>query len=328
MRDPRLDNAKAVLITAVVLGHLLESVQGWQNQTLRAALTFIYLFHMPAFIFLAGITAKRQGILPRVLNLAVLLVAFQALYTLPVVALKGEYPVGALTPYWMLWFLLSMIAWQLALPLLLRLGQALPIAIAIALAAGLAPWIGYPLAASRTLVFFPFFVAGHLYGRQVLQALPGSLAAKALAALLLGGLTVCLYRNGIDHPWLNGYAGYAELGVDALTGPPLRLAVLFAAALATLAFLTFIGSRPGRLGSVGETSLAVFLLHGFLVKACATPLGWLWREYGAGAALTGASLMAVLIVWILARPALDGAIRKLASGASGLAKKSVAALMP
>ncbi|MGO2780447.1 acyltransferase family protein [Glutamicibacter arilaitensis] len=53
----RLDVAKGALIILVVLGHLLEANAGWEARTTRLPLTAIYMFHMPAFVFLAGITA-------------------------------------------------------------------------------------------------------------------------------------------------------------------------------------------------------------------------------------------------------------------------------
>ncbi len=49
---------KGILITLVVLGHWLEATNYWDDGLIRYLLTAIYAFHMPAFIFLAGITSK------------------------------------------------------------------------------------------------------------------------------------------------------------------------------------------------------------------------------------------------------------------------------
>ncbi|TJY67440.1 hypothetical protein E4J89_15285 [Arthrobacter sp. CAU 1506] len=79
-RDHRIDTAKGALIVLVVLGHLLEVTNFWDAETFRLALTAIYLFHMPAFVFLAGITAKANRLPERAGGILLLLLTFQGLY--------------------------------------------------------------------------------------------------------------------------------------------------------------------------------------------------------------------------------------------------------
>ena len=53
----KLDNAKGILITLVVIGHMLLPIQG----TTRGVTNFfymIYAFHMPAFVFISGLLAQ------------------------------------------------------------------------------------------------------------------------------------------------------------------------------------------------------------------------------------------------------------------------------
>ena len=57
-RNLKLDNAKGILITQVVIGHMLLPIQG----TTRGVTNFfymIYAFHMPAFVFISGLLAQR-----------------------------------------------------------------------------------------------------------------------------------------------------------------------------------------------------------------------------------------------------------------------------
>lgn len=56
-RNLKLDNAKGILITLVVIGHMLLPIQG----TTRGVTNFfymIYAFHMPAFLFISGLLAQ------------------------------------------------------------------------------------------------------------------------------------------------------------------------------------------------------------------------------------------------------------------------------
>ena len=56
-RNLKLDNAKGILITLVVIGHMLLPIQG----TTRGVTNFfymIYTYHMPAFVFISGLLAQ------------------------------------------------------------------------------------------------------------------------------------------------------------------------------------------------------------------------------------------------------------------------------
>ena len=56
-RIPLWDNAKGILIFLVVTGHFLMYIQG--NINAQRMLIMIYLFHMPAFIFISGLMSQR-----------------------------------------------------------------------------------------------------------------------------------------------------------------------------------------------------------------------------------------------------------------------------
>jgi len=61
-RDPRLDSIKASLMFLVVFGHLLEGIKS-TAPLLSQIYDFLYLFHMPAFVFLSGYVIKdNQGV--------------------------------------------------------------------------------------------------------------------------------------------------------------------------------------------------------------------------------------------------------------------------
>jgi len=64
-RDPWLDNAKLVLIALVVLGHTLSRGIQQSVPSAHALYLFIYLFHIPAFVFLAGHLARARELTPQ-----------------------------------------------------------------------------------------------------------------------------------------------------------------------------------------------------------------------------------------------------------------------
>ncbi|MBM6621210.1 acyltransferase family protein [Micrococcaceae bacterium RIT802] len=269
-RDPRLDIAKGVLITLVVAGHLLEAMNHWSAETVRLPLTFIYAFHMPAFVFLTGITAKPHGIFRRIRALVILLVIFQLGYFLAARWLDPDATFSWHTPYWILWFLLALIWWLMLTPLIARFPRAaVGLSLAVAVSASAVPWVGYPLAIGRTLTFLPFFVVGFLYGKTILAwcgKARGALRGWTVAVALV--LPALLYAMHVDNGWLYGSMSASDLDEGTTPGLLTRAALMLVAALVTAGFLMVLPKSPGiPWAVVGQRSLAVFLFHGVLVKA-------------------------------------------------------------
>ena len=313
MRDSKLDNAKGVLIFLVVFGHLLESVGGWGDPILSLFLTGIYMFHMPAFIFLAGLTSKTEGLGQRLAILVILLVAFQMLYVGTVTIQKGGFPGSLLQPYWLLWFLMSMIWWLASLRFFKKVPFALGAAIVIALVAGMLPWAGYVLSTARTLVFLPFFVAGVLYGRQLWLRLQWSSPLRYLALMVLPALAIGLHGFGIGNLWFYGSFRFDQLNVGAAGGIETRALLTACASIATISFIVAMPASKSFVSKAGRNSLSVFLVHGFFVIMAGPALAALVKETGPWMGM-GLSLVAsALVVAVLSADFLDNAIRRSAS---------------
>lgn len=270
-RYPALDHARFVLIALVVVGHLVEQLVA--SGSLAAALyRWIYLFHMPAFVLISGAVSKasltRRRVLTLVTGLLLPYVVFQTLYSAWDAWLfqTGDWSQGYLTPYWLLWYLVSLACWRLMLPLFARLKFALPIAVAIALAAGMTSWVGYSLSLSRTLVFFPLFLLGHQIGARRLQHLSGARAPKLAAATVLVAAAVgAWFLRDLDPEWLYASVDYAALNSAPVAGAMTRLGLLIASAFCALAVLMLV-PRHARHAGFGRRSLTAYLLHGFLVR--------------------------------------------------------------
>jgi fucose 4-O-acetylase-like acetyltransferase len=271
-RFPALDHARFVLIALVVAGHLLEQLVD-SGPAAAALYRWIYLFHMPAFVLVSGALSKanltHRRALALVTGLLLPYLVFQTLYPAWDAWLfqTGDWSQGYLTPYWLLWYLPSLACWRLLLPLFARLRFALPLAVAIALAAGLAPWIDYPLSLSRTLVFFPLFLLGYLMGARCLQHLGRARVRRMAAAIILLGAAVGAWvLRDLDPEWLYASVGYGTLNVAPLPGAAIRLALLTASAACAASVLALV-PRHTRHAGVGRRSLTVYLVHGFLVRA-------------------------------------------------------------
>lgn len=267
-RDVRLDNVKGVLILLVVFGHVLELFLA-KSALYRAIYSGIYIFHIPLFVMIAGMLSKAtlqatdfEKIITRLL---LPLIIFQILYV-GFIGLKSSHPaVPLLQPYWILWFLLSMIFWRLALPLFVRVPFFLAISFAIALAAGFSKSIAYTLSLSRTLYFFPFFLIGYSHGKRIIAFAVAHRHLLALIFLLIFAGIGWWSLIGLPHNALYGSLGYAAVPViktAPAVGRALVLVLSFACAAGALALFYF----PRELFiNLGRRSLTVFVLHGFAV---------------------------------------------------------------
>jgi len=301
IRDVSLDNAKGALILLVVLGHLVYPIYSPSTAT-NALYDFIYFFHMPMFILLAGYLSKPVGGLNGLTANARQLLApfaiFAAIHWL-LLRLTGQEPVPTYDSIFGLWFLFSLFWWRLLLPLLAPVRYILPLSVLAALACGAVSQIGLSFSLSRTIVFFPFFLAGHQMrsaNRSPLELLPRPAAAVVIVAM--AGLCLFLVPWNIQY-MLAGTFSYEALNIPLLLGPGLRAVHLGLALLAGIAFLALIPRRESILTTFGRHSLHVYLLH-------TVPLV-VYRASPANYEVLGQSPLlmipvAFLLTWLLSSP--------------------------
>jgi fucose 4-O-acetylase-like acetyltransferase len=265
-RNGHIDALKGAGILLVVLGHMIERPSG-QSVLLQTLYTDIYAFHMPLFVFLSGIfareTLKSRDYQKIAWTLFFPLMVFQVIY-LGAAQLTGWYSYSPLTPYWLLWFIASLIAWRLLLPLF-----ASPVGLSLALLGaifvGYDDAVGYALSAARTIYFLPFFVLGHLYGSQ-LVALAGRyrLAFSCLFGLSMLMVTVW-WLNGLDGSMLTGSHDYDSARPFAAYPGFGRLLLLSLSMVAAMGFCALISDRATILAWFGKRSMSIYLLHGLVV---------------------------------------------------------------
>lgn len=314
-RNLRLDTAKGLLIFAVVLGHFLEEIGSWKADGTRLALTGIYMFHMPAFVFLAGVTAKTSRLGQRIGTFAVILAAFQTLYYVFVSVLGIDRDFSIERPFWILWFLLGMMWWLLLLPIITRFPKAaIALSIVIAVVVGALDSVGYSLSLSRALVFLPFFVVGATYGKRIVRVLGEAgwvWKAVAVAAALGGWLLVCSWD--IPHQWLYGSFSFDRLDTPDVLGLGTRAALLLLAAVAISALLCTAPNRAGLLARLGQHSLAIYVLHGFVVLAAAEALPAIQDIWGSAGVFALGLALAAATTLLLALPVFENTIRRASS---------------
>lgn len=274
------------------------------------------MFHMPAFVFLAGVTAKPVKLPHRIGTHLILLAAFQGLYFLAVQVLGLERNFSPFAPFWNLWFLLAMCWWQLLMPIIARYPRtSLAVSVLVASSSGTIEAIGYPFSMSRALVFLPYFVLGATLGKTIIRAAPRIALGWKLGGLaVLAAAWLYLYSRDLHRGWLYGSYPFERLDIADAAGILVRVGLLCLAVLAVYVLLSLLPAGNGVLALLGRRSLAIYLMHGFVVLVLSLYLPDLLEQGGNLLAVAACLVAAVLTSALFAVPVFDTAIRSLGSG--------------
>jgi len=270
-RNPFYDNARLLLIFLVVFGHMIQPFKDGSTEV-NTLYMWIYTFHMPAFILLAGFFAKGYGNKDYILNLAKKLllpyVIFQIIYTVfyYLIGKDGWYQ-GILSPQWSLWFLVSLFCWHILLIWFKKIPPAagITIAVTLGLVVGYVDEIGHTLSISRTFFFFPFFLIGYwLTDQQVMLVKKRSIKVASIVIMLMLALILYVVPDFSVY-WLLGSKPYSELGPSTYDGAA-RLLVYITGTLMVISILAWVPKKQYALTYIGSRTLYVYLLHGFFIQ--------------------------------------------------------------
>ena len=274
---------------------------------------------MPFFLFLTGYFAKFDT--KKILwNFLIPYGVFQTVYTIFEGWLtQSQVELQYTKPYWILWYLMACLLYHLLLPMFTVKKRrqrllALGITFGLSLLAGYDRTLGYQLSLSRFFVFQPWFLLGY-YSRQenLLERISNldkdrklMLGGICTAAALI--LPLIMHLFGFSYQILYGSHSY-----DALNYGPWERLFAAVTALAWIGFGILV-LRPllhwplPMLTALGQNTMSVFLLHGFVVRYLyCTQTGLLHSPWML-------VLITVLILAVCGNPLLGKGFRWLFSG--------------
>ncbi|HWU06566.1 MAG TPA: acyltransferase family protein, partial [Streptomyces sp.] len=271
-RDPFFDNAKYLAIVLVAMGHAWEPLPG-SGRVVETFYTFVYTFHMPVFIIIAGYFSRGLELRPDrvwklVTGLAVPYAVFEIAYTL-FERLTGSpaFPLSPLTPYWLLWFLPALFLWRLTTPFWQTVRWPVALSLAIAAMGAVTSNIGGDLQLQRILQFLPYYVLG-------LQLRPEHFDLVRRRAVRIASVPVCLVALAVAYwavprtttSWFFRRYGAEQLGSPAWAGAPVTLLLFACALLLSACFLAWVPNRRLWMTALGAGTLYGYVLHGFVIK--------------------------------------------------------------
>ena len=269
-RDYSLDSLKFILIVFVVFGHVLEEFG--TKGALGTIRSMIYCFHMPVFVFLSGYFSKEAS--PKKL-VNTCLMPFFIFNTAYILLAKHSYNI--LNPAYLYWYLLSLFFWRLLIIPFQEKKKLLIISLLLGIFAGYINEADRFLSISRTICFFPYFVAGNIFSEadmKKLRNIPHWIPIITLA--FCENVVVFLDRTKIMpakmYELIEGYQ--KTLGnIDFMAAPwqtgwglrTITYIIGFTMVFGILS-LTRETSAPSTISNWGKRTLNILVFSGFAVK--------------------------------------------------------------
>lgn len=268
-RIAKWDNVKFVLILSVVLGHFLARYTS-DSVNAKRLVFFIYLYHMPAFVFISGLFAKKTINEKRYDKmfgfLLLFLITKYALFFIKV--LRGaELSFSYLEMNDVSWYAFAIFVFCLETVFFRRFDKKWMMVIVLlnALAAGYATDIDTYLSLSRLLTFYPFFLLGYYLEPAKIVEFTGKIQVKiGSAVLLLAAAVLCYVKIDTLYGYLEilkGKHGYAVLKECGNYGFWIRGGWYLAALLLTMALIAVTPEIHSVFTTIGSRTMQIYALH-------------------------------------------------------------------
>ncbi|MFP4098256.1 MAG: CapA family protein [Alphaproteobacteria bacterium] len=262
-RDPYWDNLKGILIALVVFGHY--TFEYSQHLDVSYLTKFIYIFHMPAFIFISGYFSKYNA-QKHLVNLAKILLLFILLnYSMMFYAhYVTGYDASFFSSYYSAWYLLALFLYRLILPFVPRHYGTVLLAYMVSILIGFIPGINEIWNLQKIIALSPFFFAGVVAARSSDPIKHFGLSARRhyfVESLLLSGFIVLFAFYLV----LSGLVGTGQVmwyEYYATEDIVRRLITITVACLVCMPFIIFVPhTHVPLLSQWGRNSLSIYVLH-------------------------------------------------------------------
>lgn len=164
-----------------VFAHILFQLQS-KSELIDRTVDLIYMFHMPAFVFVSGFFGKSEHShsFESIIKLLFLYFIFNSI----VGFIYGF--TSLLQPMYSYWYLIALVVWRLTAHHIAKFKEINLILFVVALFIGFYPSIDNTLAAARIIGFYPYYMSGYLLSREKSDALINKKYSKRIA---VGSLT-------------------------------------------------------------------------------------------------------------------------------------------
>ncbi len=272
MADKRIvlwDNVKFFLILLVVVGHLAD-VNVERSQLFKGVFLMIYAFHMPLFFFISGLFHKNTKIKEKVVSYLALYLILKIVFFFVRIVNGGEPSFKVLTEDGLPWFMFTM-AFFVGITYVLRdmdKRYLLVISILLGLFSGYDKEIGKYLVESRNIVFYPFYLAGTMVGKEKLEGIIKNPKWKIAGwVVMLGWCGLCLMYTDRLYILRHLFTGQNAFNSEIYSvGFIYRGITYVITAVVGFAFMLLAPTRSlGKISEFGTRTLQIYFWHHIIV---------------------------------------------------------------
>ncbi len=272
-RIEKWDNLKGLLMILVVLGHIFD-VYANTSEVCAILRYFIYIFHMPLFLFVSGLFSKshvKQRNARAVMSYFLLFIVIKVLVFASKWVAYGKYPgFSLISTSGVAWYAFVLCSFCLITMAVDRFEPVhiFIVSIVIGCLAGYDRNLGDKLCLMRTAVFYPFFFAGYCLDEAKIRKFFSDKKIKIASAVLIaaGFLIVWFCYDGISDLRLMYTGKNSYITVFGRNLPYAFLLRLLIYAVSALMGAAFIAVTPEKslvsvLPSIGRKTLQIYALH-------------------------------------------------------------------
>ena len=268
-RNYLFDNLKVLLIFLVVVGHSLEKYID-NSLALRSIYFFIFMFHMPLFIYVSGYFSKTIGSYRKnaIKDLLLPFILFNIIWYISV----GDFTFPLYYAGWTLWYLISLFFWRFFLKDIIKVKYILLLSIILGLIVGFSNKYMDFLSFSRTIAFLPFFLLGYYSNSSTINKIKKYSKAKSILGLItfvVLAFLITKYGN-INYKFLYMSESYTSSGFGMLQGIILRALFYVFAILVSVFIINLVSSKKLNLSKIGGATLIIYLGHIYLIRFFST----------------------------------------------------------
>ncbi len=263
----------------MILGHLGNRYAS-KSDAVAVLQLWVYLFHMPAFVYVSGLFSKKTIDGARWDKAVAYLLLYLFMKSIPV--LKGilfggisSVSVNLLYENGIPWYALASFEWFVIAILARRIHPAYVLAVSgfLSIVVGYFSQVGTFFTLKRGIVFFPIFYLGYLTDQKKLSEWAKKPAIRiAAAVVLILSVAVCFWKLDILSPWrllFRAKSDYAAIktSVSIRWGWLWRIIFYFVSMLLTGALIAVTPSKKLFFSSLGAKTLPVYVFHQHLIMA-------------------------------------------------------------
>lgn len=261
------DNLKFFLILTVVIGHFIAYITK-SSHMMSGLFLFIYSFHMPFFIYLAGLFHSNHNIKNRCVSFIAIGFSMKILFALCRIVFLHKAFFSLLADPGVPWFMFAM-AMFTATSYFLRDFNTSNLFILFTLLAcfsGYDKSLGDYLYLSRFIVFYPFYLLGQMTNKEKVLSITQRPVPKIIGAIcIIGWGILCMTQTGHLSFLLTLFTGkhsFASNEIFAFYGPIYRALCMAITIIAGFCLMCiFPNKKLPFITKAGSRTLQVFFWH-------------------------------------------------------------------